>query len=40
MGMCGDGSVGEWVRSGQIAKNLINLDLIEMIQFCVNIYDL
>ena len=26
--------------SGQITKNLINLNLIEMIQFCLNIYDL
>ena len=25
---------------GQIAKNLINLDLIEMSQFCLKIYDL
>ena len=28
------------VGSGQIIKNLINLDLIEMIQFCLKIYDL
>ena len=27
------GSVGQWVGSGQMTKNLINLDLIEMIQF-------
>ena len=40
MGMYVDGSVGQWVGSGQITKNLINLDLIEMIQFCLNIYDL
>ena len=40
MGMCVDGSVGQWVGSGQITKNLINLNLIEMIQFCLNIYDL
>ena len=40
MGMCVDESVGKWVGSGQITKNLINLDLIEMIQFCLNIYDL
>ena len=26
--------------SCQVAKNRINLDLIEIIQFCVNIYDL
>ena len=38
MGMCVNGSVGQWVRSGQITKNLINLDLIEMIQFSLNIY--
>ena len=36
--MCVDGSVGQWVGSGQITKNLINLDLIEMIQFCLKIY--
>ena len=34
------GSVGQWVGSGQITKNLINLGLIEMIQFCLKIYDL
>ena len=34
------GSVGQWVGSGHIAKNLINLDLIEIIQFCLKIYDL
>ena len=33
------GSVGQWVGSGQITKNLINLDLIEVIQFCLKIYD-
>ena len=37
MGMCVDGSVRQWVGSGQITKNLINLDLI---QFCLKIYDL
>ena len=26
--------VGQWVGSGQIKNNLINLDLIEIIQFC------
>ena len=26
--------------SGQISKNLINLDLVEIIQFCLKIYDL
>ena len=31
------GSMG---GSGQITKNLINLDLIEIIQFCLKIYDL
>ena len=30
----------QWMGSGQIIKNLINLDLIEIIQFCLNIYDL
>ena len=40
MGMCVDGSVGQWVGSGQITNNLIYLDLIEMIQFCLKIYDL
>ena len=35
------GSVGQWVESGQITKNLINLDLIEIIiQFSLKIYDL
>ena len=34
------GSVGQWVGSGQMIKNLINLDLIEIIQFCLKIYDL
>ena len=34
--------MGQWVGSGQITKNLINLDLdlIEVIQFCLKIYDL
>ena len=40
MGMCVNGSVAQWVGSGQITKNFINLDLIEMIQFCLKIYDL
>ena len=35
-----DGSVGQWVVSGQMTKNLINLDLIKMIQLCLKIYDL
>ena len=34
------GSVGQRVGSGQIINNLINLDLIEIIQFCLKIYDL
>ena len=34
------GSVGQWVGLGQITKNLINLDVIEIIQFCLKIYDL
>ena len=34
------GSVGQWMESGHITKNLINLDLIEIIQFCLKIYDL
>ena len=36
-----DGSMGgQWVAPGQIIKNQINLDLIEIIQFCLKIYDL
>ena len=34
------GWVGQWVRSGQITSNLINLDIIEIIQFYLKIYDL
>ena len=34
------GSVGPWVGSDQITKNFRNLDLIEIIQFCLKIYDL
>ena len=34
------GSVGQWVGSGNITKYQINLDLIELIQFCLKIYDL
>ena len=34
------GSVGQWVGSSQMTNNLINLDLIEIIQFCLKIYDL
>ena len=33
-------SVGQWVGSGDITKYPIILDLIEIIQFCLNIYDL
>ena len=32
--------VGQWVAPGQIIKNQINLDLIEIIQFCLKINDL
>ena len=44
--VCGSlgGSVGqwvdEWVVSGEITNYLINLDIIEIIQFCLKIYDL
>ena len=34
------GSMGQWVGSGHIPKYRINLDLIEIIQFCLKIYDL
>ena len=38
------GWVGLWLcqilGSGQITKNLINLELIDIIQFCLKIYDL
>ena len=34
------GSVGQWVGSGHITKYRINLDLIDIIQFCLKIYDL
>ena len=37
------GWVGQWVNGwdpGQMTKNLISLDLIEIIQFCLKIYDL
>ena len=43
MGGCVGGWVGQWVNgwgSGQMTKNLINLDLIKIIQFCLKIYDL
>ena len=32
--------MGQWVGLGQMTKNLINVDLIEIIQFCLKIYDL
>ena len=35
-----DSWVGQWVGSGHIAKYRINLELIEIIQFCLKIYDL
>ena len=34
------GSMGQWVGSGHITKYRINLDLIEIIQLCLKIYDL
>ena len=34
------GSVDQWVGSGQMTNNLINLDLIKITQFCLKIYDL
>ena len=40
MGGCVGGSVGQWVGLGQMTKNLINLDLIKIIRFCLKIYDL
>ena len=35
--VCGwlGGSVDQWVSSGQMTNNLINLDLINIIQFCL-----
>ena len=33
-------SVGWWVASSQMTKILMNLDLMEIIQFCLNIYNL
>ena len=32
--------MGQWMGSGHITKYQINLDLIEIIQFCLKIYDL
>ena len=44
MGVCVVWWVGGWVglqvESCEIGKNLIKLDLIEIIQFCLKIYDL
>ena len=40
MGECVRGWVSQWVGSSQITKNLKNVDLIKMIQFCLKIYDL
>ena len=42
MGGCGcvGGWVGQWVGSGQMTNNLINLDLIDIIQFYLKINDL
>ena len=34
------GWVGQWVGSDQITKNLKIVDLIDIIQFCLKIYDL
>ena len=34
-----DGWIDGWGQ-GQMTKNLINLDLIKIIQFCLKIYDL
>ena len=40
MGGCIVRWVGWWVGSGQNTKNLKNFDLIEIIEFCLKIYDL
>ena len=37
IGGCVDGWVGQWVGLGQMAKNLISLDLIKIIQFSLKI---
>ena len=34
------GSVGQWVGLGQMTNKWIDLDPIEIIQFCLKIYDL
>ena len=40
MSGCMDACMGGWVGSGRITKTLINLDLIDIIQIWLNIYDL
>ena len=35
-----DGSLGQWVGSGQITNYLINLDIMEIIQYSLKIYNL
>ena len=44
MGGCVGGSMGgsvcQWVGLGQVTNNWVNLDLIEIIQFCLKIYDM
>ena len=37
MGGC---RVGQWVESGHITEIQINLNIIDIIQFCLKIYDL
>ena len=32
--------MGQWVESGQMTNYLINLDIIEIIQFCLKIFNL
>ena len=32
--------MGQWVGSGHITKNQINLELVKIIQFCLKICDL
>ena len=32
--------MGQWVGLGQMTNNCISLDLIEIIEFCLKIYDL
>ena len=38
--VCDGGWVGQWVGLGQMTKNLMSFDLIEIIQFSLKIYDL